>query len=125
MNLKETLWELFEKNIDEIGTVELSPIDKVRAMRGHVDLIYNGKAIFRGFNENKFIFTSVGLSDRKQRDRLNACLNALGTPCSVYMKDGKVYFCQGGKCMRNSIELNGVSMYKTDFVNNIHMFEKF
>ena len=40
MDLKETLWELFGKNIDEIGTVELSPIDKVRAMRDHVDFIY-------------------------------------------------------------------------------------
>mgnify|MGYP004643347609 CR=1 FL=1 len=125
MNLKDTLWELFGKTSYEIGTVELSPIDKVRAMHDHVDFIYNGKAIFRGFNEDKFIFTSVGLSDRKQRDRLNACLYALGTPYSVYMKDGKVYACYGGKCMRNSIELDGVSMYKTDFVNNIHMFEKF
>lgn len=125
MDLKETLWELFGKNIDEIGTVELSPIDKVRAMRDHVDFIYNGKVIFRGFNEDKFIFTSVGLSDRKQRDRFNACLYAQGTPCSVYMKDGKVYFCYGGKCMRNSFELDGVSMYKTDFINNCHTFEKF
>jgi hypothetical protein len=125
MNLKDTLWELFGKNRDEIGIVELSPIDKVRAMSDHVDFIYNGKSIFRGFNEDKFIFTSVGLSDRKQRDRLNACLYAQGTPCSVYIKDGKVYFCYGGKCMRNSFELDGVSMYKTDFVNNCHTFEKF
>ena len=125
MNLKDTLWELFGKNRDEIGTVELSPIDKVRAMGDHVDFIYNGKSIFRGFNEDKFIFTSVGLSDRKQRDRLNACLYAQGTPCSVYMKDGKVYFCYGAKRMRNSFELDGVSMYKTDFVNNCHTFEKF
>ena len=57
MDLKDTLWELFGKNRDKIGTVELSPIDKVRAMGDHVDFIYNGKAIFRGFNENKFIFT--------------------------------------------------------------------
>jgi hypothetical protein len=125
MNLKDTLWELFGKNRDEIGTVELSSIDKVRAMSDHVDFIYNGKSIFRGFNEDKFIFTSVGLSDRKQRDRLNACLYAQGTPCSVYMKDGKVYFCYGAKLMRNSFELDGVSMYKTDFVNNCHTFEKF
>lgn len=125
MDLKDTLWEIFGKPIDEIGKIELSSTDKIRAMRDHIDFIYNGKAIFRSFNQNKFIFTSVGLFDRKQRDRLNACLYALGTPCSVYMKDGKVYFCQGGKCMRNSIELDGVSMYKTDFVNNIHTFEKF
>lgn len=125
MDLKDTLCELFGKNIAEIGTVELSPIDKVRAMSDHVDFIYNGKSIFRGFNEDKFIFTSVGLSDRKQRDRLNACLYAQGTPCSVYMKDGKVYFCYGAKHMRNSFELDGVSMYKTDFVNNCHIFEKF
>ena len=51
MNLKNTLWELFGKNKDEIGIVELSPIDKVRARGDHVDFIYNGKAIFRGFNE--------------------------------------------------------------------------
>lgn len=125
MNLKDTLWELFGKTRDEIGIVELSPIDKVRARGDHVDFIYNGKAIFRGFNEDKFIFTSVGLFDRKQRDRLNACLYAQGTPCSVYMKDGKVYFCYGGKCMRNSFELDGISNYKTNFVNNIHTFEKF
>ena len=125
MNLKDTLWELFGKPIDEIGKIELSSADKICAMRDHVDFIYNGKAIFRGFNEDKFIFTSVGLSDRKQRDRLNACLYAQGTPCSVYMKDGKVYFCYGGKCMRNSFELDGVSNYKTDFVNNCHTFEKF
>lgn len=125
MDLKDTLWEIFGKPIDEIGKIELSSTDKIRAMRDHIDFIYNGKAIFRSFNQNKFIFTSVGLSDRKQRDRLNACLHALGTPCSVYMKDGKVYFCQGGKCMRNSIELDEVSMYKTDFVNNVHTFEKF
>ena len=125
MNLKDTLWEIFGKPIDEIGKIELSSTDKIRAIGDHIDFIYNGKTIFRGFNENKFIFTSLGLSDRKQRDRLNACLYALGTPYSVYMKDGKVYACYGGKCMRNSIELDGVSMYKTDFVNNIHMFEKF
>ena len=125
MDLKDTLWELFGKNRDKIGTVELSSIDKVRAMGDHVDFIYNGKAIFRGFNENKFIFTSVGLLDRKQRDRLNACLYAQGTPYSVYMKDGKVYACYGGRTMRNSFELDGVSMYKTDFVNNCHTFEKF
>lgn len=125
MDLKDTLWEIFGKPIDEIGKIELSSTDKIRAMRDHIDFIYNGKAIFRSFNQDKFIFTSVGLSDRKQRDRLNACLHALDTKCSVYMKDGKVYFCQGGKCMRNSIELDGVSMYKTDVVNNIHMFEKF
>ena len=125
MNLKDTLWEIFGKPIDEIGKIELSSTDKIRAIGDHIDFIYNGKTIFRGFNENKFIFTSLGLSDRKQRDRLNACLYALSTPYSVYMKDGKVYACYGGKCMRNSIELDGVSMYKTDFVNNIHMFEKF
>lgn len=102
MDLKDTLWELFGKNRDKIGTVELSPIDKVRAMGDHVDFIYNGRAIFRGFNENKFIFISVGLLDRKQRDRLNACLYAQGTPYSVYMKDGKVYACYGGRTMRNS-----------------------
>ena len=44
---------------------------------------------------------------------------------TCYMKDGKVYFCQGGKRMRNSIELDGISMYKTDFANNVHTFEKF
>lgn len=125
MNLKDTLWEIFGKPIDEIGKIELSSTDKIRAMRDHIDFIYNGKAIFRSFNQDKFIFTSVGLSDKKQRDRLNACLHALGTPCFVYMKDGKVYFCQGGKCMKNSIELDGVSMYKTDFVNNVHTFERF
>lgn len=125
MNLKDTLWEIFGKPIDEIGKIELSSTDTIRAMKDHVDFIYNGNAIFRGFNEYKFIFTSVGLSDRKQRDRLNACLYAQGTPCSVYMKDGKVYFCYGGKCMRNSFELDGVSNYKTDFVNNCHTFEKF
>lgn len=125
MDLKDTLWEIFGKPIDEIGKVELSSTDKIRAMCDHIDFIYNGKAIFRSFNQDKFIFTSVGLSDRKQRDRLNACLHALGTPCSVYMKDGKVYFCLSGKCMRNSIELDGISMYKRDFVNNVHTFERF
>ena len=98
-------------------------IDEV--MHDHIDFIYNGKAIFRSFNQDKFIFTSIGLSDRKQRDGINACLHALSTNCSVYTKEGKLYFCQGGKCMRNSIELDGVSMYKTDFVNNCHTFEKF
>lgn len=125
MDLKDTLWEIFRKPIDEIGKIELSSADKIRAMHDHIDFIYNGKAIFRSFNQDKFIFTSIGLSDRKQRDRINACLHALSTNCSVYMKDGKLYFCQGGKCMRNSIELDGVSMYKTDFVNNCHTFEKF
>ena len=125
MNLKDTLWEIFGKPIDEIGKIELSSTDKIRAMCDHIDYIYNGKTIFRGFNENKFIFTSVGLLDRKQRDRLNACLYAQGTPYSVYMKDGKVYACYGGRTMRNSFELDGVSMYKTDFVNNVHTFEKF
>ena len=90
MNLKDTLWEIFGKPIDEIGKIELSSTDKIRAMCDHIDYIYNGKTIFRGFNENKFIFTSVGLLDRKQRDRLNACLYAQGTPYSVYMKDGKI-----------------------------------
>ena len=125
MNLKDTLWEIFGKPIDEIGKIELSSTDKIRAMCDHIDYIYNGKTIFRGFNENKFIFTSVGLLDRKQRDRLNACLYAQGTPYSVYIKDGKVYACYGGRTMRNSFELDGVSMYKTDFVNNCHKFEKF
>ena len=40
MDLKDTLWELFGKNRDKIGTVELSPIDKVRAMGDHIDFIY-------------------------------------------------------------------------------------
>ena len=125
MDLKETLWELFGKSRDEIGTVELSPIDKVRARGDHVEFIYNGKAIFRGFNEDKFIFISEGLLDRKQRDRLNACLYAQGTHFSVYMKDGKVYACYGGRRMKNSFELDLVSMYKADFKNNCVTFDKF
>ena len=124
MDLKDTLWEIFRKSIDEIGKIELSPTDTVRAMGDHVDFIYNGKAIFRGFNENTFVFTSVGLSDRKMRDRLNACLYALGTRYSVYMKNGKVYISYGGKKMRNSVELDLVSMYKAEFVNNAHTFKK-
>ena len=66
MNLKDTLWEIFGKPIDEIGKIELSSTDKIRAMCDHIDYIYNGKTIFRGFNENKFIFTSVGLLDRNR-----------------------------------------------------------
>ena len=125
MDLKDTLWEIFGKSIDEIGKIELSSTDEIRAMRDHIDFIYNGKAIFRGFNENTFVFTSVGLSDRKMRDKLNACLYAQGTHYSVYMKDGKVYICYGGRCIKNSVELDLVSMYKADFVNNVHTFEKF
>ena len=123
MDLKDTLWEIFGKPIDEIGKIELSSTDTIRAMKDHVDFIYNGKAIFRGFNSNTFVFTSVGLSDRKMRDRINACLYALGTTYEVFMKDGKVY-CSCGKNMRNSVELDLVSMYKSYFENNIHHFEK-
>ena len=124
MDLKDKLFEIFGKDKKEIGKIDLSPNDRVRAMNDHVDFIYNGKAIFRGFNENTFVFTSVGLSDRKMRDKLNACLYAQGTHYSVYMKDGKVYICYGGRCIKNSVELDLVSMYKADFVNNIHTFEK-
>lgn len=123
MNLKDTLWEIFGKPIDEIGKIELSSTDTIRAMKDHIDFIYNGKAIFRAYSSDNYVFTSVGLSDRKMRDRINACLYALGTTYEVFMKDGKVY-CSCGKNMRNSVELDLVSMYKSYFENNIHHFEK-
>ena len=40
MNLKDTLWEIFGKPIDEIGKIELSSTDKIRAMCDHIDYIY-------------------------------------------------------------------------------------
>ena len=40
MNLKDTLWEIFGKPIDEIGKIELSSTDKIRAMCDHIDFIY-------------------------------------------------------------------------------------
>lgn len=124
MDLKDKLFEIFGKDRIEIGKIELSPTDTVRAMGDHVDFIYNGKAIFRAYSSDNYVFTSIGLSNRKMRDRINACLYALGTTYEVFMKDGKVYCSSCGRNMRNSVELDLVSMYKSYFENNIHHFEK-